>query len=202
MKPVAANLVIALLMLAGSPAYAAKCFFQVDTVDVVTGEPIRWTEWKPLRTWANQAKTYAQFAVVAEGDRRFLGVSVGIKPDLMIDERPSKDYLDNLIVAPEGSRLLMMLADESVLELTTSQDYSGEARFWHPQTVNNKAKQYRVSAMIELKYELDAAALTSLRAQGVTDVRVSTASGDYDFSSGKKPSARIQEMLACIDDAE
>ena len=186
--------VVAVSLLGTASAEAAKCKYSQDTVDNITGETVRSTRWKAFRFWANDLGATATIAVTARGDKRTLALIIKAAP-VIKTKRPTKQDLDNFLTVAAGANLLLLLPDDSILELHATTAMLGDADF----TLSEDTVHYSItSTNITVHYELDTAAVAALTAQGVNDMRASTTSGDIDFTSGRKPSKAIQEALGCL----
>lgn len=167
MRTLIALTLAATISLGSSVATAADCKYKKDEKDPFTDERIVLTKWKTFRPTGNQAVNHGWMAGMIENGRTFLALRIGIV-----------GYGANPTVA-EGAKLLILMADDSVVELTAYQRVVGASR----------------STII--KFELDDDAFAALTAQGTTDIRLSTNSGDHDFSFGKKPMTKMQFVLGC-----
>ncbi len=207
MKLVIAIFVAFMLMLGSNTADAAKCkYIEPHTEMIVLGKkeqqrllasPRRWTRWKGYRTLANQAEDHAFLNGIVEDDNRYLGLKV-----VLVEHSPSepKPYeLSGRASIPAGAKLLILLADESIIELTAYADVAGTSRHLAPREgLNSGRSDHAIYTTLFAKFLLDDEKSAALSAQGVTDIRVSTSMGDRDFNFGKKPSDRIQEIVACL----
>ena len=178
-----------ILMLAATTA-SAKCKYQADMANVFTGEHVRWTQWKTFNL-AITTDPYALVNGIAEGDRKYFGLRVRSKSTL---PRPAtKDDLDNAFVVPAGAKVLLLLADDSVVELKTDEKFTGDSDFF----LRNDGRS-DIGTDTLLKVPLNAENLNALTAQRVKQIRLSTTAGDVDLPFGKKGSKRMQEVLECI----
>lgn len=194
MKNFALLSVVTVSLLGTASAEAAKCKYSQDAVDKITGETVRSTRWKAFRFWANDLGATAAISVTARGDKRTLALIIKAAP-VITTKRPTKQDLDNFLVVEEGANLLLLLPDDSILELHATTAIRGDADF----TLSEDTVHYSItSTEIVIQYELDAAAVAALTAQGVNDMRATTTSGEIDFTSGRKPAKAIQEALGCL----
>jgi hypothetical protein len=177
------------LMFAASAA-TAKCKFQTDMPSIVTGEHIRWTDWVTF-SLAITTTNYALAAGISEGDRKYAGLQ--LHTVTTIPREVSKEDLDNAVVIPTGSDVFFLMADESIIKVTTDQAITGDADF-----VMHSANRYDIVTDTIVKAPLTADELRILTAQRVMRIRVSTTSGDLDFEFGKKGSKKMQEVLECV----
>jgi hypothetical protein len=120
------------------------------------------------------------------------------RPGTLLDDRPTKEYLDTAVSVKKGAKVLFLLEDGSIIELVADEDFAGDVRFTPPQTGANDTKSYSITASVRMLLDLDADAVAALGSKGVTDIRVATTDGDIDVSAGRKPSRKILEELACV----
>jgi len=188
---VVAILVVAISsLLATAVADAAKCKYQTDTVNVFTGDKIRWTKWAAFKlTWVETHS--ALNSAISEGDRKYLGLRLHLTKTLQY--RPTKDDLDNALVIPAASKLSLVMADSSILELYTENETIGDSDF---RLVN--AGQYTITTNAIVKYSLNDYTIKALTAQRVKQLTIQAAGSDIDFEFGKKGSKKLQSTLACL----
>lgn len=177
-------------LLATTVADAAKCKFQTDTVNVLTGEKIRWTKWATLKMrW--EATHGVLSSAISEGDRKYLGLRLHLTKT--VDYRPAKDDLDNALVIPAASKLSIAMADRSILELYTEFKIIGDSYF----TLLDSG-DYAITTNAVVNYSLNDYTREALAAQRVKQLRLQTADSDIDFEFGKKGSNKLQDILPCI----
>ena len=187
-----AGIVVSLIFGCGA-AHAAKCKYETDTTNAITNEKVQWTKWSHFKLF-NTANGY--LAGVVEGDRKYLAIQVVSyewRPD-----RPSKEDLDSAVIIPAGATLLVLLADESVVELHAENEVIGDSEFFVPRSWKNGADDYQVQTYTVVKYPLNDFALSALLAQGANDLRMEASDGDHDYSFGDKPVDKIQKVLGCF----
>ena len=166
------KLLISMIFLAsvlGSAAYADECKYKENEADPFTKERVALTKWKAFRPTGNQAVNHGWMAGRILDGKTFLALRIGI---VGYDGPP--------VIIPEGAKLLILMADESIVELAAYEETWVED-----------------SSAVVL-YELNDETLQSLTTQGTTDIRVSTSAGDHDFNFGKKPTDRMQYVLGCV----
>lgn len=192
MRASIALLVLITALCGSSEAWAAKCKYQWETVNYRTGEKVQWTNWIKNRAIINMSKPYGAVAGVSEGNRKFLGLQI-ISPAPSMDTRPTKADLDAIIAIPAEAKLSIFLADGARYDLFAERAVTGDASF-----AVRDPKGYTLTSEATVRFELDAAALAALNGQKATGLRLHTPSRDFDISFGKKPSDKIQKVLACI----
>jgi hypothetical protein len=179
---------LALLLLAG-PAHA-KCKFQTDTVNPIAGETVQWTKWGTFRLMNEVGKSVVHTAIV-EGDRRYLGLRIEVHTKK--GTRPTKEDLDTALVIPAESAALLLMDDESILELPIENGVIGEADF-----IIHSAREYTIEASATAKFAVDAAAIEALENKRIKEMRIVTADGNLDFEFGKKGSKKFQDEAECL----
>jgi hypothetical protein len=177
-------------MLFSVEAANTKCKFQTDVLNVFTNEQIRWTHWDSFRLSISMGN-YVMVNGISEGERKYLGLRLQVRKKQA--DRPTKHDLDNAFVVPEGAKLLLLMADDSFIELHTDEEFVGDSDFG---MYNNGV--YGITSEPVVKYPLDSDSMSALTAQRVKQIRLSTTDRDIDFEFGKKGSKKMQEVLLCI----
>lgn len=167
MKILTTVLLAAAIFLASATIHAAECKYKINELDPFTDELIVLTKWKTFRPTGNQAVNHGWMAGAIEHGKTFLALRIGL---VGYHTQPT---------IPEGGKLLILMADDSIVELAAYE--SVKLTGWS----------------VVVKYELDENTLAALTAQGTTDIRVSTVHDEHDFSFGKKPTTRMQFVLGC-----
>jgi hypothetical protein len=114
--------------------------------------------------------------------------------------RASHEFLSSFINLAEGSKFLILLADESIVELEAESvdnvlDTWGPPIDWDDYALIPDEVSFKSSTTAF--YRLDDEKLAQLTAHGYTDLRVTTNHGDRDISK-RKPAKEIQAVLGCI----
>lgn len=191
-------LILGMTFASGGPAEAAdKCKYEKHGVDSFTKQMVAETKWKSFRTFGDHAENYGWMAAKAEGGKQFLGFKIVVVDfDSAMPERANLH--ENRVLIPQGAKLLMLLADDTILELTASAKARGRSDFTVPNNPTGNSGRYVVKTTAIAWYELTADTRDALLAQGATDIRLSASDRDHDFTFGKKPTDRIQYVLGCI----
>lgn len=158
------------LMLCATVSNADECKFKTNERDPLTSERDVLTKWKAFRPTGNQSVSYGWMAGRVKDGTTLLALRIGIVGK----------YVKKPLIIPEGAKLLVLMADGSIVELSAYEETWVRSR----DTV--------------ILYELNDELLTALTAHGATDIRVSTNQSDYDFSFGKKPTDRMRFVLECV----
>ncbi|MDH4054754.1 MAG: hypothetical protein OEW73_07635 [Gammaproteobacteria bacterium] len=161
-------LIVTIILFIASTASAEECKYKTNEADPFTREKIVLTKWKPFRPTGNEAVDHGWMAGAIEHGKKFLALRIGLV-----------GYYGQPTV-PEGGKLLILMADDTIVELAAYEEVKLSGR----------------NAIV--RFELDAASLQALTAQGTTDIRLSTIEDEHDFSFGNKPTGRMQYVLGCI----
>lgn len=190
MKKLIVISVVVVLNFGSTVSNAAKCKWETDSVSYSTGEPVLWTRW--VRNRIILRPPYAAIAGISEGEQKYLGLQV-IGVNQSVATRPTKEDLDAAFVIPAGSKLSILMADDSIYELVATEEIIGDADF-----SAQGADSYTIEAFAVIKFPLDADAIAALTAQRASEMRLHANGKDYDFSFGKKPVDKIQKTIRCI----
>ena len=186
-----------LLLAIYSPAQSAECKFEKHGVDSFTKQMVAETKWKSLQSLFDNQNNYGWTAARSEGDKQFLGLKiVVVDRDSTMPERANLH--ENRVLIPQGAKLLILMADDTILELAASAKARGKSDFRVPDIRTGHPETYVVDTTTVVWYELTADTRDALLAQGATDIRLSASDRDHDFTFGKKPTDRIQYVLGCI----
>ncbi len=134
---------------------------------------------------------------VAEGEKKSLGVQIVTKKYLA--NKPSQADLDEAVVVPKGSKIIILLEDESTLELTTDTPYNGSSIFENPRTGGNGSKGYQVITTTAIKYPVNETSSKVLTSKPAKSVRVAVENANYDYDFAKKETGAIQDILKCTE---
>lgn len=190
----------AILILAAAPAaHAKKCKYEENGIDDFTGEKLLSTKWKLFHT-AVDVTGFAEVAGITKGDSNFLDLRIRTAEILAYDL--DGDELRNRFVVPEGARLLILLADDTVVELAAHKKVTGVSRSSSSNSQLTESSEleirYKIKTSAVIRYPLNDDSYTALIGQPATHVRLSTISGDHDFKVHKKLTNEIQKALLCL----
>jgi hypothetical protein len=191
-------LVLGMTCALSTPAGAAdKCKYERHGVDSFTKQMVAETKWKSFRTFGNQVENHGWMAARSEGGKQFLGLKiVVVDHDSAMPER--ENLHENRVLIPKDAKLLILLADDTILELAASAEARGKSDFRVPDSRKSNPDTYVVRTTAIAWYELTADTRDALLAHGATDIRLSASDRDHDFTFGDKPTDRIQFVLGCI----
>lgn len=189
MKKIIVLLLVFPVLFTTTTANAAKCKFQTDTVNVLTGEKIRWTKWISFKFVIKPDHVFIN--AISEGDRMYVGLRVHSRESQ--NERPTKDDLDNTLLIPAAAKLSILMADDSVLELHTDNQVVGDSDFRLLDSGD-----YRITSEAVIKYSLNDYTMGILTTQRIKQLRLQTSESDIEFDLSKRGTDKHQESLACI----
>ncbi len=188
-----------LIMVAAPVAHAEKCKYNENRIDDFTGEKILSTKWKLFHS-AIRVNGFAEAAGITEGPSNFLAIRT-INEELLGYDLYG-DELRNRFVVAEGATLLILLADDTVVELAADKEVTGVSRSSSANSQLTETSEleirYKIKTTAVIKYRLDASSYAALTGQAATHLRLSSNSGDHDFKVHKKLTDEIQNALLCL----
>lgn len=189
---------IALLLIGSQPA-DAKCKFQKIRKKVFANQGFQITKWDRFKMGQIDGDPAAYFAGRTDGENRYLSFKFDVyKTRPKRDGRPSEAALAQLLSIEEGSTFLILLADETIVELkaeSVTVEYAVRPVAMMEETT--PFSQYDITKTVIANYPLDEESYSKLIAHGYTDLRITTTEGDMDFSKSKQ-ALEIQKVLNCI----
>ncbi len=202
MKKATLWLIATSMLLAGGGADAAKCKYREDSVDKFTKVRTLWTKWNQLDSlFGGLSKrpnnVYAGYVSAGLNSDEII---LQVKFQLVSESRlaPAKFLLKDTVVAPKGSRLLVMMADESIVKLYSDREVRVNAELFPPGTGGNTGNKFSTKSNATISYTLDADTIAALSRQDATKVRVETADPYYDIRIHKKSFGDIKKAIFCI----
>jgi len=119
-----------------------------------------------------------------------------------IPDKPPRYELENAIAVPEGSHLLILMADGSIERLPVRKPYSFDSEFVPPNGPGNSSKNdYWKSTEANISYVLDEQMMTVLTGQDATNMRIEAGEDYYDIKIQKKSRGDMAEVIGCIQQA-
>jgi len=173
-------------------ADAARCKYQVNDTDKFTKVLTRWTKWNPLMSeWHFSRIHHVPFVSVhsVDDDAHLL---VKVESYIQQMHPPDELYLENYFVVWEGTPLLIIMEDESVVELHALEDVRAST-----QTSGDDVDGFKTSGTAVLKYSLSDATREALAAQPAKTLRIITHSEEYEFEVQKKSVNDIAVAVEC-----
>ena len=190
---------ITILMIAAPPAANAKdCKYKKNEIDDFTKEKLLTTKWHLFHT-AIATIGFAEASGVTVGDKDYLAIRITKEETLSYEL--NDDELRSRFVVPEGAPLLILLADDSIVELAAHRLATGVAK---SKSANSRdaggAREVRYELELDavIRYSLDDSAFEALSTQTATHVRLTTNSGDHDFEVHDKLTDEIQKAVLCL----
>jgi hypothetical protein len=168
MKQAIATMLAMSLLFGTGATLADECKYQEDGLDPFSSDRVVLTKWKSFQRMGNQAVPYGWMAGLLENGRPFLALRLGLV-----------GYRGIPTIAA-GGKLQIHMADDTIVELAAHEEIKIEHR------------------NVVVKYGLTAETIAALAAQGMTDIRVSSANDDHDFLFSRKPNDRMQYVVGCI----
>jgi len=190
---------LAVVLLGGATANAAKCKFAKDETDPFTEVRTLQTKWDQLTsTWmADSREIDGWISVIAVDD----DVALWLKLDYTVKPRsePEDHKLKNVIHIAEGAPLLILMPDDSIIELPAVREVKADAYKlapWdHPMDVNT----WTVRAAANIKYALSPETIAAINAQNPTDIRITAVNRHFDIEINKKSRTDFQNAFACTE---
>ncbi len=181
-------------IVASSDAAAADCKFDTDETDKFTKVRTLATRRESLESfWGDASKDEQKDIYVSvwhrSGDHL---LKLRIVFTSYVNRMPPPYELRNAIVIPKGSRLLVMMADGSIVTLLSKDSINKDARAtW-------TSSGATVDAGATINYPLDDELMAALTHQGATKIRVAAADTHYDFKVHEKSLDDIGDAIRCI----
>ena len=198
MNSTRALLLVIAVLLSGQSANAAGCKYQENETDKFTKVVTRWTKWNALTNTWHFSKThhvpYVSVYSVDDDDQLLL------KIETFIQERypPDEIYLEEYLVVSRGAPLLIMMKDETILELPALNNVrAGTHTAEDPGSGDDSVTMYRTTGTAVIKYPLDDATKKALAEQPVSTIRVMTDNSNFDFEIHKKSVNDIAAAVEC-----
>jgi len=205
MKKTTLTLFVTALLLANGTAYAAKCKFQTDSTDKFTKVRTLQTRWDPLESFFNDLGKTSGTTLTSyvstwhKAGNTNLVLRIGLSS---YSKRMPPEYeLLDAIVIPEGARLLVMMADESVLVLFTKNEMRVNSKAIPPETGTNITSKFTIDTEAVIHYALDAESISALTRQDATNLRVEAAETNYDIEIHKKSFGDLKKAIECLQGA-
>jgi len=196
------GLVILSALFTTSAVHAAKCRFQHDSTDKFTKVRTIWTRWDPMESFFGDLgdrsmDTPAGF-VSAWYEAGEISLRIKIELKGLSDLAPPTYELEDTIVVPEGARLLVMMADETIVTLYSASEERVNSGVTPPETGMNITSSFEIEAEADIRYALDDEAIAALSSQAATNIRVEAADTQYDVTIHKKSFGDIKNAIECI----
>ena len=199
------TLFVTALVLANGTAHAAKCKFQTDSTDKFTKVRTLQTRWDPLESFFNDIGKTSGTTLTSyvsawhKAGSTDLAVRIGLSS---YSKRMPPEYeLLDTIVIPEGARLLVMMADETVGTLFSKNEVRINSKAIPPETGTNITSKFVIDTEAVIHYALDAESIAALTSQNATNLRVEAAETNYDIEIHKKSFGDLKKAIECLQEA-
>lgn len=190
------------ILLASQSTIAASCKYEQDSIDKFT--KVRTLVTKPNRLTNMGSGFFGGFVayVSARSEGKLSSLSIQLK--LFDDQEDMPEYyeLEDKIIVPAGSTLLVMMADETIVELATEREVRADTSYDPPGTKTNPSTFYATETAATIQYALNADAVLTLVAQNATNLRVHTTNSDYDIEISKKSRGDIRQAVMCLQQSQ
>jgi len=198
-------LFVTALLITNGTAHAAKCKFQTDSTDKFTKVRTLQTRWDPLESFFNDlgktsGTTLTSYASAwHESGSTRLGIRIGLSS---YSKRRPPDYeLMDTVVIPEGARLMVMMADETVVTLFAKEEMRFNSKLLPPNTGSNVTDKFAIDTYAYIYYPLDAELIAALTSQKATNLRVEAVDKNYDIEIHKKSFGDLKKAIECLQGA-
>lgn len=189
-------------ILASNGAAAANCKFQQDETDKFTKVRTLWTRSDGLEALFGASNETADGDLISfvsaysrDGD---MNLMLKISLSSYHKRRPLSQELKGVMDIPAGSRLLIMMADETIVTLFSASGIKKDAYLISPSAPGNITDTYIKEYGATIRYALDAETSEALTSQDATNVRVEAADTRYDIKIHKKSSGDIKKVIKCL----
>ena len=181
------------LSFANEATAAKKCSFEVDDIDKFTKVETRRTWWEGIDSFEVEfsGKRRVYVAGLAIDDEVFLAVKYEFQRRWKEPRDPTNYDLATTIVIPRGAPLLILLDNDSMIELAASEPASVKSRLAY-----EEGRRIIKSTAI-VRYALDEQTALTLTQHKATDVRLVHRDGEYDVEVGKKSVNDIKKAVRC-----
>ena len=198
-------LITAAILFSSSAAFAAKCKFGEDSTDKFTKVRTLQTRWDPLESFFNDLGKTSGTTLTSyvsawhQAGNTNLVIRIGLSS---YSKRMPPDYeLQDTVVIPEGARLMVMMADESVLVLFSKNELRINSKAIPPETGTNITSKFVIDTEAVIHYALDAESIAALTGQNATNLRVEAAETNYDIEIHKKSFGDLKKAIECLQGA-
>ena len=99
---------------------------------------------------------------------------------------------------PEGARLAVMMADETIVVLRANREVRANSSVQNPDTKSNPGGEYEISTIATVAFVLNESNANALIAQNATHIRVEATDKNYDVEIHKKSLGDIRQAIKCI----
>ena len=189
---------IAIMLLATlSPAQAAKCKYEVNSVDKFTKVKTLKTKWASLDPWSiiigSDSYLVAAISAGLNAESRTLGLQLIRQQSSSY--RPRDYELRDVIVVPKGARLLVLMVDDTIVELPALHEVRASAGY---AASNGQQTEFEIKTVAEINFALDESDVEALMKQEAKRIRVEAEDHNYDVFIAEALRDNFQWALGCI----
>ena len=199
MKSLIVLLVTFLALATAQDAAAAGCKYQENVTDKFTKVVTRWTKWNELMNgWSRNFRPFSPIisAHSVDGDVHLL---LKIEHFTQKTREPAAIEIEDIIYVLEGAPLLIMMADDSIVELASMSEVRTDAYVVTPGEQHAAdSNMYHTRASAVIKYTLDEETVKALSSQPAIKLRLTMANKELDFEVHKKSVDDVRTALECV----
>lgn len=196
MKPYLIGTAVALLAVY-SPVQSADCKYEINSVDKFTKVKTLQTRWANLDPWTeiigSNSHLVAGISAILQDDSRFLGLR--LVRHQTSSYQPRAYELEDVIVVPEGARLLVLMADDTVVELPALYEVRADAQY---SVAYGDEPEFAIKTVAQIQFALDESTTEALMNQKAKRIRVEAKPRNYDVIIHKALRENFQWVLGCI----
>lgn len=190
----AVALLAALATFASESVAATDCKIDTDETDKFTKVRTLVTRRNSLESfWGDSSKDKQKDIYVAayykDGSK---ALQIGLWFTNYVERMPPDYELRNTLVIPKESRLLVMMADDSIVTLHSVNPVNAGSR------ATRTTGRVSVDTGATIYYPLDDDLITALTSQDATKIRVEAAETHYDFKIHEKSLGDIGNAIQCL----
>ena len=185
---------VLILLVTGNDAFSAGCKFDTDSTDKFTKERTLGTRRDSLESfWGDSSKDEQKDLYVSawynNGER---ALRVDILLTRYVNRMPPPYQLRNTLVIPKGSRLLVKMADDTIVTLLSANPISSDSR------ATRMSGSVSVDTGAIIYYPLNDELMAALTSQGAAKLRVEAADTHYDLKIDDKSLDDIGNAIRCL----
>lgn len=197
MKKTCLILIAIMLLAVLSPAQAAKCKYEINSVDKFTKVKTLKTKWASLDPWSIiiGSDSYLVAAISADLNAESRTLGLQLIRQKSSSYRPRDYELRDVIVVPEGARLLVLMADDTIVELPALREVRANAGY---AASNGQETEFEIKTIAEINFALDASDAEALMKQEAKRIRVEAEDRNYDVIIDGTLRDNFQWALGCV----
>lgn len=189
---------VSILLFTVTVANASDCAYARNDTDLFTKEVLRTTQWERMTTETNKKQEHPDgfVSAIIVGGQQFLAIKILIYEDPQrLPPKLSDEFLYNIFVAESGSKLLLRLADASILELNTARLVRGTSTLTD---IGKRPNRHDNQTTAVLRFPLGADDIMTLSNHSATNIRLTVAGRHYDFNLRHEVYDGIKRAVGCL----